>query len=139
MVTFARKSFYNPNRFGRNTNYDLKQNKMEQNKVAFGRISDKAYKKITSLDDLIDKLRYKTSSRTDETLVLAGMQDAERFKARLEVFKKEINNSFPELTYEDVLKFTKYFYFLCELLEWTNAEEMLTCIEYELRKAQEDK
>ena len=111
---------------------------MKQNNVAFGRISDKAYKEIKSMDDLIDKLRYKTSSVTDKSLLLGGMQDAERFKLRLEAFKKEINKSLPELTYEYVLKFTKYFYFLCELLEWTNAEEMLTCFEYELRKEQEN-
>ena len=111
---------------------------MKQNNVAFGRISDKVYKEIKSLDDLIDRMRFLGTTESGERIVLSGMQDAKDFKHSLEFFRESMKEDLPAFTDLDILKFHKYQYALRGFFEWANADKMLTCIEYELRKAQEN-
>ncbi len=101
---------------------------MTTNNPAYGRISEKVFAELTSLDDLIEKM-----GTTIAALPIPSVGSPSQFKERLEMFKWQLQEKLPDFTLEEILKFDKHYYKLVDIYAWYGAEHLLAAIEYEVR------
>ena len=92
------------------------------------RISDKVFRELNSLDDLIIKM-----GTTKEGHKVNGIGEPNEFKQRLEMFRKFLKTKLPEFTEEELLKIDMYFFNLRDIYEWHNVHNLFTALEYEHR------
>lgn len=95
----------------------------------FGRISDKVFNDLKSLDDLIIKM-----GTTKDGYKLSEVGSPSEFKLRFKHFKEHLKKEIPELTEEEILKFDKYYHKFKSVFVWHGAQYFLAALEYELRK-----
>lgn len=98
----------------------------------FGRISEKNYSDLKSLDDLITKM-----GTTKEGFKIKEVGDPDDFKRRFKYFKEFLKKELPELSEEDILKFDNHFHKFRKIYEeWKGVDYFLTAMEYEVRASE---
>lgn len=98
------------------------------NNTCFGRISEKIFNNLQSLDDLITKM-----GTTKDGYKISGVGEVDDFKSRMVSFKDFLKKELPEFTEEEILKFDKYFQKFRKIYEWHSVEYFLTAMEYEIK------
>ena len=94
----------------------------------FGRISEKVFNELKSLDDLIEKM-----GTTKDGYKISGVGEPNDFKNRLEDYKQHLKTELPDFSIEELLKIDRHFQKLKKMYDWYGSDYMLTAIEYEVR------
>ena len=94
----------------------------------FGRISEKVFNELKSLDDLIEKM-----GTTKDGYKISGVGEPNDFKNRLEYYKQHLKTELPDFSIEELLKIDRHFQKLKKMYDWYGSDYMLTAIEYEVR------
>lgn len=97
------------------------------------KISNEVFEKLTSLDDLINLMRYDRNG-----MECHGIGEPEAFKYRLSLYKRKIEQELPDFTVDDILKISENFNKLKDLFGFVGSENMLAALEYEQRSAKPD-
>ena len=93
------------------------------------RISDKIFEETKSLEDLVQLMAYDKDGCSN-----AEIGNPTHFLNRYQMYKEKLKKDLPEFTFEEILKFSKYFHELKDsIFCWGSFDSYLTCLEYEER------
>ena len=109
-------------------NFNATSHKTAVSGSCFGRISEKVFNELKSLDDLIEKI-----GTTKDGYKISGVGEPDDFKNRLEYYKQHLKTELPEFSIEELLKIDRHFQKLKKMYDWYGSDYMLTAIEYEVR------
>ena len=109
-------------------NFNATSHKTDVSGSCFGRISEKVFNELKSLDDLIEKM-----GTTKNGYKISGVGEPDDFKNRLEYYKQHLKTELPEFSIEELLKIDRHFQKLKKMYDCYGSDYMLTAIEYEVR------